>query len=192
MASQWSSASRSSTSSPPSPSHSTRSSAAAGNTYRLLARDHAAPEPTLALAKAASLGRGRVRPLAWCSRPRSSAALLEGALGAPVDSRTVPRTLTLLVLGAVLALAPAAYAAGPGVDARAYVVEDGRTGEVLLAQNPARRVPVASLTKLMTVLLTLEHARPTDLVTISPEAAAVGESSVPLRAGEQLTVRDLL
>src|SRR6266511_2448434 len=55
-------------------------SAPSSNTYRLLARDHAAPQPTLALAKASSLGRGRVRPLAWCSRPRSSAALLDGAL----------------------------------------------------------------------------------------------------------------
>ena len=42
-----------------------------GNTCPLLARDHAAPGTTLALAKATSLGRGRVRPLAWCSRPRS-------------------------------------------------------------------------------------------------------------------------
>src|SRR5947208_3394894 len=50
------------------------------DTCRLLARDHAAPGSTLPLAKAASLGRERVRPLAWCSRPRSSAALLEGAL----------------------------------------------------------------------------------------------------------------
>src|SRR5437762_10088261 len=55
-------------------------SAPPSNTCRLLARDHAAPESTLALAKAASLGRERVRPLAWCSRPRNSAALLEGAL----------------------------------------------------------------------------------------------------------------
>src|SRR5437764_15485382 len=50
------------------------------DTCRLLARDHAAPESPLALAKAASLGRERVRPQAWCSRPRNSAALLEGAL----------------------------------------------------------------------------------------------------------------
>src|SRR2546421_1415918 len=57
-----------------------RASAPSSNTFRLLARDHAAPESTLALAKAASLGRERVRPLAWCSRPRNSAALLEGAL----------------------------------------------------------------------------------------------------------------
>src|SRR5438477_6587338 len=57
-----------------------RASAPSSNTCRLLARDHAAPESTLALAKAARLGREPGRPLAWCSRPRSSAALLEGAL----------------------------------------------------------------------------------------------------------------
>src|SRR5712691_10487377 len=55
-------------------------SAPPSNTCRSLARDHAAPESTLVLTKASSLGCGRVRPLAWCSRPRSSAALLEGAL----------------------------------------------------------------------------------------------------------------
>src|SRR5919108_391005 len=59
--------------------------APASNACWLLARDHAAPESTLALAKAASLGRGRVRPLAWCSRPRNSTASLEGALQPSVD-----------------------------------------------------------------------------------------------------------
>jgi D-alanyl-D-alanine carboxypeptidase (penicillin-binding protein 5/6) len=100
--------------------------------------------------------------------------------------------LRLLVLAAVLSLVPSAYAAGPSVDARAYLVEDGRTGEVLLAGNPARQVPIASLTKLMTVLLTLERTQLSDIVTVSPEAAEIGESSVHLRAGEQLTVRDLV
>src|SRR5256714_100606 len=45
-------------------------SAPPGNTCRLLARDHAAPESTLALAQAASPGCGRVPPLAWGSQPR--------------------------------------------------------------------------------------------------------------------------
>jgi len=98
----------------------------------------------------------------------------------------------LLSLAAVLLLVPSAHAAGPGVDARAYLVEDGRTGQVLLAGNPDGRVPIASLTKLMTVLLTLEKTQLSDIVTVSPEAAEVGESSVHLRAGEQLTVRDLV
>jgi D-alanyl-D-alanine carboxypeptidase (penicillin-binding protein 5/6) len=100
--------------------------------------------------------------------------------------------LRLLSLAAALALVPPALAAGPSVDARSYLVEDGRTGEVLLSRNAARQVPVASLTKLMTVLVTLERSRLTDQVTISPYAASVGESSVHLRTGERLTVRDLV
>jgi D-alanyl-D-alanine carboxypeptidase (penicillin-binding protein 5/6) len=47
------------------------------------------------------------------------------------------------------------------------------------------------MTKLMTVLVALEHARLDDVVTVSPQAAQVGESTVGLRPGEQLTVRDL-
>jgi D-alanyl-D-alanine carboxypeptidase (penicillin-binding protein 5/6) len=63
---------------------------------------------------------------------------------------------------------------------------------VLLAHGARARVPIASITKLMTVLLTLEHARLDAVVTVSPQAAAVGESTVSLRAGERLTVRELL
>ena len=100
--------------------------------------------------------------------------------------------LRLLLCAAALALVPSALAAEPSVNARAYLVEDGRTGEVLLARNAARQVPIASLTKLMTVLLALERTRLTDEVTVTPHAAAVGESSVNLQAGERLTVRDLV
>jgi D-alanyl-D-alanine carboxypeptidase (penicillin-binding protein 5/6) len=100
--------------------------------------------------------------------------------------------LRLLLIAAALALVPPALAARPSVTARAYVVEDGRTGEVLLGQDAANRLPIASLTKMMTVLVTLEHARLDDMVTISPQAAQVGESSIPLRAGERLSVRDLV
>src|SRR5213079_2268850 len=46
--------------------------------------------------------------------------------------------------------------------------------------------------KLMTALLTLEHAKLSSVITASPYAAAPGESVVGLRAGEQLTVADLL
>src|SRR5881409_2849463 len=61
---------------------------------RLLARDHAAPESTLALSKADQPCCGRVRPLAWCSRPRNSAALPAGA----------PMNDVLLVVVIVVAL----------------------------------------------------------------------------------------
>jgi len=53
-------------------------------------------------------------------------------------------------------------------------------------------VPIASITKLMTVLLTLERSKLTDTVSVQPSAAGVGESSIDLRAGERLSVHDLL
>src|SRR5207237_10739591 len=74
----------------------------------------------------------------------------------------------------------------------AYVVEDERTGEVLASSKAHARRPIASITKLMTVLVVLQHHKLTDVVTVDPRAAAVGESSIGLRAGEQITVRDLL
>jgi len=88
---------------------------------------------------------------------------------------------------------PSAYAAGPPqVDARAYVVLDARTGEVLAASNAHERLPVASITKLMTVLVALQHLKLTDVVTVDPRAASVGESTADLVPGEQLTVHDLV
>jgi D-alanyl-D-alanine carboxypeptidase (penicillin-binding protein 5/6) len=97
----------------------------------------------------------------------------------------------LVVAAAALALATPALAL-PQVHARAYVVEDGATGQVLADYRERARVPIASLTKLMTVLLTVENTKPSDVVTVAPGAAAVGESSIHLRPREQLTVRDLL
>jgi D-alanyl-D-alanine carboxypeptidase (penicillin-binding protein 5/6) len=45
---------------------------------------------------------------------------------------------------------------------------------------------------LMTVLVTLEQRKLTDVVTVDRRAAAVGESTIGLRAGEQMTVGDLI
>jgi len=100
----------------------------------------------------------------------------------------------VLVLAAVVAslAAAAAVAAPPAVDAEAYLVVNGRSGEVLASRNAAERVPMASITKLMTVLVALEHARPDDVVTVGAGAASVGESTINLRAGERLTVHDLV
>jgi len=98
----------------------------------------------------------------------------------------------VVIAAAALVLAAPALGAAPQVSGRAWIVENGTTGEILLAHNARAPVPIASITKLMTVLLTLEHARLSSVVTVSPEAAAVGESSAGLVAGERLTVRDLL
>jgi serine-type D-Ala-D-Ala carboxypeptidase (penicillin-binding protein 5/6) len=98
----------------------------------------------------------------------------------------------LAVIVAALAFASPAAAAPPPVHASAYVVEDARTGEVLASDHAHAHLPIASLTKMMTVLLTLEHHKLTDVVTVDRRAAIVGESTINLRPGERLTVRDLI
>jgi D-alanyl-D-alanine carboxypeptidase (penicillin-binding protein 5/6) len=100
--------------------------------------------------------------------------------------------LALCVLVVVVALPATARAGAPPVRATAYIIEDARTGEVLASSHAHDRVPIASITKLMTVLLTLQHHKLTDVVSVDPRAAAVGESSIELNPGEQLTVSDLL
>jgi D-alanyl-D-alanine carboxypeptidase (penicillin-binding protein 5/6) len=97
------------------------------------------------------------------------------------------------VLVTLCHLAAAAIAAGPPpVNARAYVVVNAGTGEVLTAHNARARVPIASITKLITVLVALDHHRLRDVVVVDPRVASVGESSIGLRGGERLTVRDLV
>jgi serine-type D-Ala-D-Ala carboxypeptidase (penicillin-binding protein 5/6) len=99
---------------------------------------------------------------------------------------------TLLVAAAALALAAPSSAAPPQVTARAWLVQNAATGETLLGHDARARVPIASITKLMTVLVALEHARLDDLVTVQARAASIGESTINLHAGERIAVRDLV
>jgi D-alanyl-D-alanine carboxypeptidase (penicillin-binding protein 5/6) len=98
----------------------------------------------------------------------------------------------VVVTVVALGIAGSARAAVPNPDARAFFVVNAATGEVLASHNAHERMPIASITKLMTVLIALKHLKPTDVVTVSGEAAQVGESSIPLHPGERVTVDDLL
>ena len=92
---------------------------------------------------------------------------------------------------AAAARGPAAVAA-PIPNARAFYVVNASAGEVLASHDAHVEVPVASITKLMTVLVALDHLKPDDVVTVTGSAAQVGESRIPLVAGQRITVRDLL
>jgi D-alanyl-D-alanine carboxypeptidase (penicillin-binding protein 5/6) len=74
--------------------------------------------------------------------------------------------------------------------ASAYLVE--LNGKPVWARHPDRRLPLASLTKLMTVLLVLEQTRPDDIVTVAPSATRETGSRMGLKSGERFHVRDLL
>src|SRR5207237_4982609 len=108
------------------------------------------------------------------------------AAGTGCSSRAV------IAAAAALVLAAPALAARPHVEARAFLVENGGTGEILYGSKVRERVPIASITKLMTVLVALDHARLASVVRVSPTAAAVGESTIYLRPGERISVGDLV
>lgn len=95
-------------------------------------------------------------------------------------------------LAAAAVLAAPAPAAPPELSARAAILVEESSGDVLYARNPDARREIASTTKLMTVLLTLERAGLGDVLTAAPYRAAPAESVLGLRAGERLTVADLL
>jgi serine-type D-Ala-D-Ala carboxypeptidase (penicillin-binding protein 5/6) len=98
----------------------------------------------------------------------------------------------LVALAALVAAAPSAHAAAPQPQARAWMVQNGATGEVLAAHNERERVPVASITKLMTVLVALEHAGLDEVVTVTPATARIGEATIYLQAGDRVRVRTLV
>jgi serine-type D-Ala-D-Ala carboxypeptidase (penicillin-binding protein 5/6) len=98
----------------------------------------------------------------------------------------------LLVLAVSLAFAGAARAAPPNVDARAYTVVNASTGTVLASSHAHEQLPIASITKLMTAIVALQHLRPDDDVAVTAKAARVGESRIPLKPGQIVSVHDLL
>jgi D-alanyl-D-alanine carboxypeptidase (penicillin-binding protein 5/6) len=105
--------------------------------------------------------------------------------------RLVP-ALVLLLVAAAPAPAAAPARGVPQVDARAFLLVDGRSGEVLAGRDAAAELPIASITKLMTVRIALERLRPEQVVRASREAAGVGESTIGLRPGQRISVHDLL
>jgi D-alanyl-D-alanine carboxypeptidase (penicillin-binding protein 5/6) len=102
-------------------------------------------------------------------------------------------TLTLLLACLVAAGSAAAKPAAPvQALARSWFVENTATGDVLATHNASTRMPIASITKLMTVLVALGHHKLSDVVTVDPRVTRVGQETIDLRAGEQMTVRDLV
>ncbi len=69
------------------------------------------------------------------------------------------------------------------------VTEDGR---VLWSRRPEDRRAIASITKIMTAVVALEHGDPDDPVTIPRSSAAIGESTAFLRPGERLPLSELV
>ena len=104
----------------------------------------------------------------------------------------------LMVLSALLLCLPQpAHAVELPVEAKAALLMEKETGQVLYAENEHEKLEPASVTKVMTLLLVMEaigrgELKYEDIVTVSANAASMGGSQVYLSEGEQISVEELL
>ena len=103
---------------------------------------------------------------------------------------------TILCLLLCAGLLPA-QAAGPAVDAKAVVLMEKTTGEVLYEEQAHQALEPASVTKVMTLLLIMEALdagtiTKETMVPVSADAAGMGGSQVYMKEGEEFSVHDML
>lgn len=91
----------------------------------------------------------------------------------------------------------AADGGGPETTAKSAVIMDALSGRVLFAKEPDLQLPMASVTKLMTLLLAVEAVEQgkvslTDRVVTSENAWSMGGSQVYLEPGEEMSMEEML
>lgn len=80
----------------------------------------------------------------------------------------------------------------PKINSRAVLILDTKSGKVIYEKNGYSKRAMASTTKIMTAIVVLENAKLTDVVEISKKAGGTGGSRLGLKAGDKVSVNDLL
>ncbi len=108
------------------------------------------------------------------------------------------KTIAVTVIAASLNIfTPCARAKVLTPDVKSSILMEASTGEILYEHNPDERLPIASVTKVMTMLLIMERIDSgaltfDDIVTASENANSYGGSTMFLETGEQLSVHDMM
>lgn len=99
--------------------------------------------------------------------------------------------LLALIMTAGLVL-PAYAGEAPGVSARAALLMEADSGDVLYESNADEPMLIASTTKILTALVAMERCDLDQVVVIDPAWTGIEGSSMYLAPGQELTVEDLL
>lgn len=78
------------------------------------------------------------------------------------------------------------------VSARNAIAMDRETKQILFNQNGYELVPMASTTKILTALITIERGKLDEKLTVSKNAASIRGSKVGYKAGEEIAIKELL
>ena len=73
-----------------------------------------------------------------------------------------------------------------------YILIEASSGRALASENENVKLPMASLTKIMTAYTVIENATLNDIVTITKESAGIEGSSMYIKVGEKYSVEELL
>lgn len=84
-----------------------------------------------------------------------------------------------------------AVGVAPNISAKTALIYDLTSNQVIFSKNPKDKLPIASLTKVMTAIIALENKRKDDRYLVTKDSL-VGENSMGLTAGEVLTIDELL
>ncbi len=103
------------------------------------------------------------------------------------------RTANCLLLLIILILVPVqSISAVPYMSSNYYCLVDAQSGQIILSHQAHERRPVASTTKMLTAILATEYCDLQEIATVSPHADRTPEYTIGLRAGQQLTIGELL
>lgn len=80
----------------------------------------------------------------------------------------------------------------PSVNATSAIAIDSNSLRILYEKNAFSKKPMASTTKIMTLIVAVENNSLDDIVTISKKAASTGGSSANLKAGKEIKLKELL
>ncbi len=107
-------------------------------------------------------------------------------------TRLLAGVAAALLASALTAATAGAQSGQPSLRAKAAIVVETSTGDVALRKQSRARRSIASTTKLMTALVTLERADLDDVFSATSYRASPVESQIGLRPGERMSVRDLM
>jgi D-alanyl-D-alanine carboxypeptidase (penicillin-binding protein 5/6) len=130
----------------------------------------------------------------WKNRLTVCAGAAALAAGFAVPAYALPASAQ--VSTAASATIGGTLADAPTVHGRAAYLLDATTGKVRFSDQSSRRVPIASLTKIMTAYVVLKNAKPTDTVKVDSQdiryAEDGGATTADLNPGDRVPVREIM
>ncbi|MDV2580865.1 D-alanyl-D-alanine carboxypeptidase family protein [Alkalibacillus haloalkaliphilus] len=104
------------------------------------------------------------------------------------------KIISLALIGCLLIMLQPTFMthAQPSVSAKSAIAIDMDTQEIIYSKNIHEQLPIASITKIMTAIVALEHKELDSKVTISNEASRMIGSSIYTQPGDVYSIEDLL